>query len=93
MSFPLSDQPIFGEWLIFVEMQGHTYNKSFEVLKYGEQLYTKYPPESEWLSGDILFYIYCRQFSQMYTSRELFNQEMTIFVIYLPSGLLNSECR
>ncbi|KAM6962537.1 C3 and PZP-like alpha-2-macroglobulin domain-containing protein 8 [Aplochiton taeniatus] len=34
MSFPLSDQPVFGEWLIFVEMQGHTYNKSFEVQKY-----------------------------------------------------------
>lgn len=36
MSFPLSDQPVFGEWFIFVEMQGHTYNKSFEVQKYGE---------------------------------------------------------
>lgn len=36
MSFPLSDQPVFGEWLIFAEMQGHTYNKSFEVQKYGE---------------------------------------------------------
>ncbi|KPP66238.1 C3 and PZP-like alpha-2-macroglobulin domain-containing protein 8-like, partial [Scleropages formosus] len=34
MSFPLSDQPMFGEWLILVEMQGHTYNKSFEVQKY-----------------------------------------------------------
>ncbi|KAJ3599247.1 hypothetical protein NHX12_033210 [Muraenolepis orangiensis] len=34
MSFPLSDQPVFGEWLVFVEMQGHTYNKSFEVQKY-----------------------------------------------------------
>ena len=38
MSFPLSDQPVFGEWLVFVEMQGHTYNKSFEVQKYGENL-------------------------------------------------------
>lgn len=36
MTFPLSDQPVFGEWLIFAEMQGHTYNKSFEVQKYGE---------------------------------------------------------
>ena len=36
MSFPLSDQPVFGEWFIFVEMQGHTYNKSFEVQKYSE---------------------------------------------------------
>lgn len=36
MSFPLSDQPVFGEWLIFVDVQGHTYNKSFEVQKYGE---------------------------------------------------------
>ncbi|TMS20262.1 C3 and PZP-like alpha-2-macroglobulin domain-containing protein 8 [Larimichthys crocea] len=34
MSFPLSDQPVFGEWFIFVEVQGHTYNKSFEVQKY-----------------------------------------------------------
>ncbi|XP_024909513.1 C3 and PZP-like alpha-2-macroglobulin domain-containing protein 8 isoform X2 [Cynoglossus semilaevis] len=33
-SFPLSDQPVFGEWLIFVDVQGHTYNKSFEVQKY-----------------------------------------------------------
>ncbi|XP_069042035.1 C3 and PZP-like alpha-2-macroglobulin domain-containing protein 8 isoform X2 [Lepisosteus oculatus] len=32
--FPLSDQPVFGEWFIFVDMQGHTYNKSFEVQKY-----------------------------------------------------------
>lgn len=37
-SFPLSDQPVFGEWLIFVEVQGHTYNKSFEVQKYGTRL-------------------------------------------------------
>lgn len=36
MSFPLSDQPVFGEWFIFVDVQGHTYNKSFEVQKYGE---------------------------------------------------------
>ncbi|PNI50716.1 CPAMD8 isoform 3 [Pan troglodytes] len=34
MSFPLSDQPVLGEWFIFVEMQGHAYNKSFEVQKY-----------------------------------------------------------
>uniref|UniRef100_A0A8B9H8M1 C3 and PZP like alpha-2-macroglobulin domain containing 8 n=2 Tax=Astyanax mexicanus TaxID=7994 RepID=A0A8B9H8M1_ASTMX len=34
MSFPLSDQPVFGEWLVFVDVQGHTYNKSFEVQKY-----------------------------------------------------------
>uniref|UniRef100_A0A3B5PT25 C3 and PZP like alpha-2-macroglobulin domain containing 8 n=1 Tax=Xiphophorus maculatus TaxID=8083 RepID=A0A3B5PT25_XIPMA len=34
MSFPLSDQPVFGEWFIFVEVQGQTYNKSFEVQKY-----------------------------------------------------------
>lgn len=39
MSFPLSDQPVFGEWLVFVEMQGHTYNKSFEVQKYGKHLF------------------------------------------------------
>lgn len=41
MSFPLSDQPVFGEWFIFVEVQGHTYNKSFEVQKYGEALRIK----------------------------------------------------
>ncbi|XP_062966135.1 LOW QUALITY PROTEIN: C3 and PZP-like alpha-2-macroglobulin domain-containing protein 8 [Cynocephalus volans] len=34
MSFPLSDQPVLGEWFIFVEMQGHVYNRSFEVQKY-----------------------------------------------------------
>ncbi|XP_012664840.1 C3 and PZP-like alpha-2-macroglobulin domain-containing protein 8 [Otolemur garnettii] len=34
LSFPLSDQPVLGEWFIFVEMQGHVYNKSFEVQKY-----------------------------------------------------------
>ncbi len=37
MSFPLSDQPVLGEWLVFVEMQSHTYNKSFEVQKYGKE--------------------------------------------------------
>ncbi|XP_035141992.3 C3 and PZP-like alpha-2-macroglobulin domain-containing protein 8 isoform X1 [Callithrix jacchus] len=34
VSFPLSDQPVLGEWWIFVEMQGHMYNRSFEVQKY-----------------------------------------------------------
>ncbi|KAM9761751.1 C3 and PZP-like alpha-2-macroglobulin domain-containing protein 8 isoform 1-T1 [Menidia menidia] len=34
VSFPLSDQPVFGEWFFFVEAQGHSYNKSFEVQKY-----------------------------------------------------------
>uniref|UniRef100_A0A480DIY3 C3 and PZP-like alpha-2-macroglobulin domain-containing protein 8 n=2 Tax=Sus scrofa TaxID=9823 RepID=A0A480DIY3_PIG len=34
MTFPLSDQPVLGEWFIFVELQGHVYNKSFEVQKY-----------------------------------------------------------
>uniref|UniRef100_A0A3P8N6D0 Kazal-like domain-containing protein n=1 Tax=Astatotilapia calliptera TaxID=8154 RepID=A0A3P8N6D0_ASTCA len=34
MSFPLSDQPVLGDWFVFVEVQGHTYNKSFEVQKY-----------------------------------------------------------
>lgn len=38
MSFPLSDQPVFGEWFIFVEMQEYTYNKSFEVQKYGKRI-------------------------------------------------------
>lgn len=41
MSFPLSDQPVFGEWFIFVEVQGHTYNKSFEVQKYGETVHVQ----------------------------------------------------
>lgn len=40
MSFPLSDQPVLGDWFVFVEVQGHTYNKSFEVQKYGEDLHT-----------------------------------------------------
>ncbi|KAF4014391.1 hypothetical protein G4228_005781 [Cervus hanglu yarkandensis] len=34
MTFPLSDQPVLGEWFVFVEMQGHMYNRSFEVQKY-----------------------------------------------------------
>ncbi|XP_073757041.1 C3 and PZP-like alpha-2-macroglobulin domain-containing protein 8 isoform X4 [Callorhinus ursinus] len=34
MTFPLSDQPVLGEWFIFVQAQGHVYNKSFEVQKY-----------------------------------------------------------
>uniref|UniRef100_S4RW92 C3 and PZP like alpha-2-macroglobulin domain containing 8 n=1 Tax=Petromyzon marinus TaxID=7757 RepID=S4RW92_PETMA len=34
VSFPISEQPIFGEWMIFVELHSHTYNKSFEVQKY-----------------------------------------------------------
>lgn len=41
MSLPLSDQPVFGEWLVFVEVQGYTYNKSFEVQKYGKDPGTK----------------------------------------------------
>ncbi|XP_060132471.1 C3 and PZP-like alpha-2-macroglobulin domain-containing protein 8 [Zootoca vivipara] len=34
ISFPLSDQPVFGEWLIFAALQGQVYNKTFEVQKY-----------------------------------------------------------
>ncbi|XP_068090260.1 C3 and PZP-like alpha-2-macroglobulin domain-containing protein 8 [Hyperolius riggenbachi] len=34
MSFPLSDQPLFGEWWIFAEVQSHVFNKSFSVQKY-----------------------------------------------------------
>lgn len=41
MSFPLSDQPVFGEWFVFVEVQGYTYNRSFEVQKYGKAPRTK----------------------------------------------------
>ncbi|XP_022086577.1 C3 and PZP-like alpha-2-macroglobulin domain-containing protein 8 isoform X2 [Acanthaster planci] len=33
-SFPLSDQPMLGEWSVYAEVQGHTYNKTFEVQKY-----------------------------------------------------------
>ena len=35
-SFPLSDQPMLGEWSVYAEVQGHTYNKTFEVQKYGK---------------------------------------------------------
>ncbi|KAJ1060441.1 hypothetical protein K5549_013036 [Capra hircus] len=31
---PTSEKPVLGEWFIFVEMQGHVYNRSFEVQKY-----------------------------------------------------------
>lgn len=44
VSFPLSDQPVFGEWLVFAEVQGYTYNKSFEVQKYGKGLPPPSPP-------------------------------------------------
>uniref|UniRef100_A0ACB8F101 Uncharacterized protein n=1 Tax=Sphaerodactylus townsendi TaxID=933632 RepID=A0ACB8F101_9SAUR len=44
MSFPLSDQPVFGEWFVFAEMQGHVYNKSFEVQNLG--LWIEPPPTS-----------------------------------------------
>ncbi|XP_071825339.1 C3 and PZP-like alpha-2-macroglobulin domain-containing protein 8 isoform X2 [Apostichopus japonicus] len=33
-TFPLSDQPILGEWKIFAEVRGQTYNKTFKVEKY-----------------------------------------------------------
>ncbi|XP_072173933.1 C3 and PZP-like alpha-2-macroglobulin domain-containing protein 8 [Diadema setosum] len=33
-SFPISDQPVLGTWAIFVEVQGHTFNKTFDVNKY-----------------------------------------------------------
>ena len=35
ISFPLSDQPILGEWKIFAEVQGYSYNTTFEIQKYG----------------------------------------------------------
>ncbi|KAI4583733.1 hypothetical protein MJG53_007012 [Ovis ammon polii x Ovis aries] len=31
---PTSEKPVLGEWFVFVEMQGHVYNRSFEVQKY-----------------------------------------------------------
>ncbi|XP_070536765.1 C3 and PZP-like alpha-2-macroglobulin domain-containing protein 8 [Ptychodera flava] len=34
MSFPISDQPVLGEWMVIVEMGGASYNKSFEIQKY-----------------------------------------------------------
>ncbi|XP_071943363.1 C3 and PZP-like alpha-2-macroglobulin domain-containing protein 8 [Antedon mediterranea] len=34
LTFPLSDQPIFGEWFIYAEEQGQVYNVSFEVKEY-----------------------------------------------------------
>ncbi|CAK8682027.1 unnamed protein product [Clavelina lepadiformis] len=34
ISFPLSDQPILGEWKIFAEVQGYSYNTTFEIQKY-----------------------------------------------------------
>ncbi|XP_078578004.1 C3 and PZP-like alpha-2-macroglobulin domain-containing protein 8 [Branchiostoma floridae x Branchiostoma japonicum] len=34
MSFPISDQPILGDWTIFVEVQRQTYNKTFSIQKY-----------------------------------------------------------
>uniref|UniRef100_A0A8D2IGB4 C3 and PZP-like alpha-2-macroglobulin domain-containing protein 8 n=1 Tax=Urocitellus parryii TaxID=9999 RepID=A0A8D2IGB4_UROPR len=34
VSFPLSDQPVLGQWSVLVETQGHLYNRSFEVQKY-----------------------------------------------------------
>ena len=37
-SFPLSDQPVLGTWLIFVDVQGQIYNKTFTVDEYGEML-------------------------------------------------------
>ena len=35
MSYPLSDRAILGTWTVFVELQGHVYNRSFEIQKYG----------------------------------------------------------
>ncbi|XP_039255837.2 C3 and PZP-like alpha-2-macroglobulin domain-containing protein 8 [Styela clava] len=34
VSFPLSDQPLLGEWTVFAELQGNLYNTTFEVGKY-----------------------------------------------------------
>ncbi|XP_006818919.1 C3 and PZP-like alpha-2-macroglobulin domain-containing protein 8 [Saccoglossus kowalevskii] len=31
MNFPLSDQPLLGEWIIYVESGGITYNKTIEI--------------------------------------------------------------
>ena len=36
MTFPLSDQPVLGEWTIFAELETETFNKTFEVKKYGK---------------------------------------------------------
>lgn len=55
MSFPLSDQPVFGEWFIFVEVQGHTYNKSFEVQKYGEARLSQDSPKAALIKFSVTF--------------------------------------
>lgn len=47
VSFPLSDQPVFGEWFVFAEVQGYTYNKSFEVQKYGNDPHHHHPPRQK----------------------------------------------
>lgn len=34
---------MLGEWAIYAEVQGHTYNKTFEVKKYGKFLWLHKP--------------------------------------------------
>ncbi|XP_033108114.1 C3 and PZP-like alpha-2-macroglobulin domain-containing protein 8 [Anneissia japonica] len=33
-TFPISDQPVLGEWFIYAKVQGQTYNISFDVQEY-----------------------------------------------------------
>lgn len=61
MSFPLSDQPVFGEWFIFVEVQGHTYNKSFEVQKYGETLYLQDSLKVQFIKSFVTFFSFASE--------------------------------
>ena len=32
--FPLTEEPVYGEWKIFAEVQNHLYNKTFEIQHY-----------------------------------------------------------
>ena len=36
VTFPLSDQPVLGEWTIFAEVGTQLFNKTFQVKKYGK---------------------------------------------------------
>ncbi|XP_064595766.1 C3 and PZP-like alpha-2-macroglobulin domain-containing protein 8 [Liolophura sinensis] len=40
VSLPLSSQPVLGQWMIYSEVRGHDYNRSFTVEKYVLPRYT-----------------------------------------------------
>lgn len=85
MSFPLSDQPVFGEWLIFVEVQGHTYNKSFEVQKYGEALESQDSLKVQFIKSFVTFFLikvnlsFCSLLSQQKKNCLIRASEMLVF--------------